>query len=114
QPQFGTGETIGDLPLHVPSVSVSSIGDGGGSIARVDAFGVLRVGPESAGSTPGPACYGRGGTLATITDAMVVCGFLGHAPLAYSSVTIDRARAEAVIAPLARGARRSLQETAWA
>jgi N-methylhydantoinase A len=114
QPQFGTGETIGDLPLHVPSVSVSSIGDGGGSIARVDAFGVLRVGPESAGSTPGPACYGRGGALATITDAMVVCGLLGHAPLAYSSVAIDRARADAVIAPLARAAGRGLQETAWA
>jgi N-methylhydantoinase A len=72
------------------------------------------VGPESAGSTPGPACYGRGGDLATITDAMVVCGFLGHAPLAYSSVAIDRGRAEAVVAPLARGVGRSLQETAWA
>ena len=114
QPQFGTGETIGDLPLHVPSVSVSSIGDGGGSIARVDTFGVLRVGPESAGSTPGPACYGRGGNFATITDAMVVCGFLGHAPLAYSSVRIDRERADTVLAPLALAAGRSLQETAWA
>lgn len=113
-PQFGTGETVGEFPLHVPSVSVSSIGDGGGSIASVDGFGVLRVGPESAGSTPGPACYGRGGERATITDAMVVCGFLGHAPLAYNSVAIDRGRAEAVIGELARAARRSPQETAWA
>ena len=61
QPQFGMGETIGDFPLFMPSVSVTSIGDGGGSIAWVDGFGVLKVGPESAGSAPGPACYGRGG-----------------------------------------------------
>ena len=56
------GEKIGDFPLYIPSVSVTSIGDGGGSIAWVDGFGVLKVGPESAGSAPGPACYGRGGT----------------------------------------------------
>ena len=60
-PQYGIGETIGDFPVYIPSVSVTSIGDGGGSIAWVDALGVLKVGPESAGSTPGPACYGRGG-----------------------------------------------------
>ena len=80
EPQFGTGELIGEFPLFVPSVSVTSIGSGGGSIAWVDEFGVLKVGPESAGSTPGPACYGRGGEHATITDAMAVCGFLGHSP----------------------------------
>ncbi|MCQ4159528.1 hydantoinase/oxoprolinase family protein [Roseomonas sp. GC11] len=114
QPQFGTGEMIGDFPLHVPSVSVTSIGDGGGSIASVDGFGMLRVGPESAGSTPGPACYGRGGTRATITDAMAVLGFLGHAPLAYRSVTMDRAKAEAVVGALARRLGRGLQETAEA
>ena len=81
-----------------PPVSVTSIGDGGGSIAAVDEFGVLKVGPESAGSTPGPACYGRGGERATITDAMAVCGFLGHSPIAYSAVAIDLARAEAAVA----------------
>ena len=113
-PQFGTGETIGEFPLFIPSVSVTSIGDGGGSIAWVDGFGVLKVGPESAGSTPGPACYGRGGTRATITDAMAVCGFLGHMPLAYSSVTMDRARAEAAIAALADPMGMALQETAEA
>jgi N-methylhydantoinase A len=114
QPQFGTGETIGEFPLFIPSVSVTSIGDGGGSIAWVDGFGVLKVGPESAGSTPGPACYGRGGARATITDAMAVCGFLGHTPLAYSSVTMDRARAEAVVGDLARSMGLTLQETAEA
>jgi len=112
--QFGTGELIGEFPLYVPSVSVTSIGDGGGSIATVDGFGMLKVGPESAGSVPGPACYGRGGDRATITDAMAVCGFLGHAPLAYRSVTMDRGKAEAVVGALARKLGRGLQETAEA
>ena len=97
EPQFGMGELIGEFPLFVPSVSVTSIGSGGGSIAWVDKFGVLKVGPESAGSMPGPACYGLGGERSTITDAMAVCGFLGHSPLAYSTIAIDLARAEAAV-----------------
>lgn len=113
-PQFGTGETIGEFPLHVPSVSVSSIGDGGGSIAWVDGFGVLKVGPESAGSTPGPACYGRGGDRATITDAMAVLGWLGHAPMAYSAISVDRARAEAVVGRIAQALGRPLHDAAEA
>lgn len=114
KPQFGTGELIGEFPLYVPSVSVTSIGDGGGSIATVDGFGMLKVGPESAGSLPGPACYGRGGERATITDAMAVCGFLGHAPLAYRSVSMDRAKAEQVVGELATKLGRGLHETAEA
>ncbi|WP_270935559.1 hydantoinase/oxoprolinase family protein [Falsiroseomonas oryzae] len=114
EPQFGTGEMIGEFPLHVPSVSVTSIGDGGGSIAWVDGYGMLKVGPESAGSDPGPACYGRGGDRATITDAMAVCGFLGHTPLAYRSVGMDRGRAEAVVDRLARQLGRGVEETAEA
>jgi N-methylhydantoinase A len=114
KPQFGSGEIIGDFPLFVPSVSVTSIGAGGGSIASVDGFGVLKVGPESAGSTPGPACYGRGGTRATITDAMAVCGFLGHAPLAYNALSMDRARAEAAVGVVAQALGRGLQPTAEA
>jgi N-methylhydantoinase A len=112
--QFGTGETIGDFPLHVPSVSVTSIGDGGGSIASVDGFGMLKVGPESAGSTPGPACYGRGGARATITDAMAVLGWLGHAPLAYSAIRMDRALAEAAIGRIAAPLGRSIEATSEA
>jgi N-methylhydantoinase A len=114
RPQFGMGETIGDFPLYVPSVSVTSIGDGGGSIASVDGFGVLKVGPESASSVPGPACYGHGGTRATITDAMAVCGWLGHAPLAYATVAMDRLRAEAAVAELAALCGLGLQATAEA
>jgi N-methylhydantoinase A len=101
KPQFGTGEVVGDFPLFLPSVSVTSIGSGGGSIAWADAFGVLKVGPESAGSTPGPACYGRGGMRATVTDAMAASGFLGHTPIAYDQIGMHRDRAEAVIGELA-------------
>ncbi|KAB2847356.1 MAG: hydantoinase/oxoprolinase family protein, partial [Hyphomicrobiaceae bacterium] len=111
-PQFGSGEQIGDFPLNIPSVSVTSIGDGGGSIATADSYGVLKVGPESAGSTPGPAAYGRGGTRATLTDALVVTGFLGHAPLAYRSIELDRAAAERAMLPLAEATKLSLHETA--
>ncbi|MBI1220035.1 MAG: hydantoinase/oxoprolinase family protein [Rhodobacteraceae bacterium] len=114
QPQFGTGEQIGEFPLYIPSVSVSSIGIGGGSIAGVDAQGVLRVGPESAGSTPGPACYGRGGTRATVTDAMAVCGWLGHSAMAYGQLRTDVALARAAVAALADQLGRGVEETAQA
>jgi len=67
---------IGDYPVAVPMVDMHTIGAGGGSIARVDAGGLLLVGPESAGADPGPACYGRGGTAATVTDANLVLGRL--------------------------------------
>lgn len=99
--QYGVGELIGDFQIHVPSVSVSSVGQGGGSIARVDPLGLLHVGPESAGSTPGPACYGRGGTKPTITDAMAASNLIGHMPLGYGAVSVDPMAARAAIAPLA-------------
>lgn len=67
---------IGRYPLRVPHVDIHTIGAGGGSIAFVDAGGVLQVGPESAGAAPGPACYGRGGCKATVTDANLVLGRL--------------------------------------
>jgi N-methylhydantoinase A len=114
EPQFGTGEMIGEFPLYIPSVSVSSIGIGGGSIASVDEQGVLRVGPESAGSVPGPACYGRGGEQATVTDAMVVCGWLGHSEMAYGQLSIDAALARAAVSRLAVKLGRTLEETAQA
>jgi N-methylhydantoinase A len=112
EPQFGSGELVGDFALHVPSVAVSSIGGGGGSIAWVDDQGVLKSGPESAGSEPGPACYGRGGQRPTTTDAFVACGFLGQAELAYGAVRIDRAKAEAAISTLASAVSLGVAETA--
>ena len=72
-PRTSEGEIAG-LPLRFPSMDIHTVGAGGGSIARVDAGGVLRVGPESAGANPGPVCYGRGGTEPTVTDANLVLG----------------------------------------
>jgi N-methylhydantoinase A len=82
------------LPIHVPMVDVHTIGAGGGSIASVDAAGMLRVGPESAGARPGPICYGRGGTEPTITDANLILGRLNPDRLlgVDNKVTLDSVR----------------------
>ncbi len=100
-PSFGAGQAIGDFPLATTTVAVMSSGQGGGSIARIDPQGVLQVGPESAGSTPGPACFGRGGTDFTVTDAAMICGILGHGELGYGAIAPRADRAEAAAAPLA-------------
>jgi len=68
--------TVAGFPLRVPMVDIHTVGAGGGSVARRDAGGALRVGPESAGASPGPACYGRGGTAPTVTDANLLLGRL--------------------------------------
>lgn len=112
QPQYGTGEVVGEFQIHIPSVSVTSIGQGGGSIAWVDHHGVLKVGPDSAGSNPGPACYGRGGQSATITDAYAAVGFIGHGQLGYNSIHVDREKANAAIGQLAERLNMSVFETA--
>jgi len=76
QPVYSTDETVGDFPIVMPVVGVSSIGAGGGSIAWIDSVGVLKVGPQSAGADPGPACYGRGAKAPALSDAFLLCGFL--------------------------------------
>ena len=73
---LATDRAVGEHKVALPSLDIVSIGAGGGSIAWVDAGGILQVGPQSAGADPGPACYGRGGTDATVTDANVVLGYL--------------------------------------
>jgi N-methylhydantoinase A len=82
------------MPIHVPMVDVHTIGAGGGSIASVDAAGMLRVGPESAGARPGPICYGRGGSEPTITDANLILGRLNPDKLlgVDHPVTLDHVR----------------------
>ena len=92
------GEVIG-FPVQAPWVDVRSIGAGGGSIAEIDAGGLLRVGPRSAGSAPGPACYGRGGTEATVTDAAFSLGMLGEGRLA-GGLELDAARTRAALEAL--------------
>jgi N-methylhydantoinase A len=112
KPAFGTGEMVGEFPIYIPTVSVTSIGAGGGSIAWVDDFGVLKVGPESAGSSPGPACYGRGGERPTITDAFAVLGLLGAGELGYGAVRLDREAAERAVGGIAKRLGLSIQESA--
>jgi N-methylhydantoinase A len=110
--QYGSGEIIGDFQIHIPSVSVTSIGQGGGSIAWIDELGVLRVGPESAGSLPGPVCYQRGGTRPTVTDAFVVCGMIGHGDLGYNAVKVDVEASRRAMGELAGQLGISVEETA--
>jgi N-methylhydantoinase A len=93
------GEVVG-FPLQTAWVDVRSIGAGGGSVAYVDAGGLLRVGPQSTGAQPGPACYQRGGTLATVTDAALLLGMLGDGRLA-GGMLLDRDAAALAHRPLA-------------
>ena len=85
------------MPLRVPVIDMIEIGAGGGSIARVDAMGLLKIGPESAGSAPGPACYGLGGERPTVTDADVALGYLDPDFFLGGSMRLDRAAAERAI-----------------
>lgn len=112
KPEYGSGEIIGEFPIFIPSVAVTSVGQGGGSIARIDAFGVLQVGPDSAGSLPGPVCFGRGGTQATVTDAFAVCGLMGHGDLGYHAVRPDVPAGRRAIRTLADPLGISIEETA--
>ena len=88
------------MPIHVPMVDVRTVGAGGGSIARVDAGGMLRVGPESAGSTPGPVCYGRGGTRVTISDANLILGRLPPDRFGQAAEDARRAMQDQIARPL--------------
>lgn len=88
---------IGRYPVGVPMVDMHTIGAGGGSIARVDAGGLLNVGPESAGAEPGPACYGAGGRMATVTDANVVLGRLPADTALGGGMALDRDAAVAAL-----------------
>lgn len=89
------------FPVSVPSVDLVEIGAGGGSLGRVDQFGLLKVGPESAGAEPGPASYGRGGTEPAVTDTDVVLGLLDPAAFLGGDMPLDAALAEQAIATVA-------------
>jgi N-methylhydantoinase A len=108
----GQGRSVGGRALALPMVDVHTVGAGGGSIAWRDAGGALRVGPESAGADPGPACYGRGGGRPTVTDADLLLGWLdADSPLA-GGVTLDRAAAERAVGGLADDLGLSIEEAA--
>lgn len=95
---MSAGRGVGRVPIALPSLDIVTLGAGGGSIADLGPSGLLRVGPASAGARPGPACYGRGGTLATVTDANLVLGYLD--PGLGGTLSLDQDAARAVVARL--------------
>jgi N-methylhydantoinase A len=111
QAEMADGRMLGDRPLRQPMLAVHSIGAGGGSIVR-NGPGGLTVGPQSAGSEPGPACYGRGGTAPTITDANALLGYLNPETKLGDKIGLDVSAAKRVIAPIARALGLSLSQTA--
>jgi len=103
----------GGYLLRIPVIDISEVGAGGGSIAAIDSGGALRVGPHSAGAAPGPACYGRGNTQPTVTDANLVLGFLHDGSLAGGALPVDRGLAKSAVQSAVAGpANLSLLEAA--
>ena len=111
KPTISRQTAIGYYPIKVPSVDVHSVGAGGGSIAHVPMTGALRVGPESAGAVPGPACYGKGGDRPTVTDANVVLGRLPPRLLG-GRMTLDVKAAEEAVSKIARAMSLDLHQAA--
>ena len=101
------------LPVHAPVIDMMEIGAGGGSIARVDELGLLKIGPESAGAEPGPACYGQGGAEPTVTDANLLLGYLDPRYFLGGRMALDTAAAQAAMARLAADLGLSAAQAAW-
>ena len=111
-PQWTTTSTIDGLPIGLPMFDIKTVGAGGGSVAMLDAGGALRVGPRSAGAVPGPACYARGGTESTVTDANLVLGRIVPDQFLGGAMRVDEALARAAIETLAAGMGKDVTETA--
>src|ERR1700724_3938223 len=111
QAEMADGRMLGDRPLRQPMLAVHSIGAGGCSIVR-NGPGGLTVGPQSAGAEPGPACYDRGGTAPTITDANAVLGYRNPETRRGDRIGLDIEAARRAIAPIAQALTLSLEETA--
>ena len=101
RPEVYYERAIGGYPCRMPAVAVHTVGAGGGSLAWVDPGGALRVGPESAGALPGPACYGRGGDRPTVSDADLIVGRLSADTLLAGSLRLDREAARSALVALA-------------
>ena len=101
------------LPVKIPVIDMIEIGAGGGSIARVDALGLLKVGPESSGAEPGPACYGRGGAEPTVTDADLVLGYLDPKYFLGGKMELDVDAARRALARPAEKLKLTLEQAAW-
>jgi len=102
EPQLTGEKTIGVAKVALPAIDIHTLGAGGGSVAWVDAGGILHVGPESAGAEPGPAGYGKGGTRATVTDANLVLGFLDPANFLGGRIALDARAARTAVDAIAR------------
>jgi N-methylhydantoinase A len=102
EPQLTGEKTVGIAKVALPAIDIHTLGAGGGSIAWVDPGGILHVGPESAGADPGPACYAKGGTRATVTDANLVLGFLDPGNFLGGRIGLDAQAAERALAALAK------------
>ncbi len=111
-PQLTTEGRIGGWPVAVPMVDMHTIGAGGGSIAWLDQGGMLRVGPESSGADPGPACYGRGGKLPTVTDANLILGRLLPGAFLGGRMSLDTDAAEKAMSTLAEAMGCPVRESA--
>jgi N-methylhydantoinase A len=112
--RFVDGRNVGGYPIMSPVIDVIEIGAGGGSLARIDQAGVMKVGPESAGAEPGPAAYGRGGERPTVTDAHVVLGHVAADGFGNEDVRIHADRAEAALRQhLAEPLGWSVAQAAW-
>ena len=101
------------IPLRIPVINLIEIGAGGGSIARMNELGLMKVGPKSAGADPGPACYGRGGSEPTVTDANVLLGYISPGSFLGGSMSLDVAAAAAAIGGLAAELGLDAVRTAW-
>ena len=112
KPLWTTRSTIDGLPIGLPMFEINTVGAGGGSISHVDAGGALRVGPHSAGADPGPACYARGGTEPTVTDANVVLGRILPDRFLGGAMRLDVGAAHRVIERLSHRLGKSVTETA--
>ncbi|MEA2332630.1 MAG: N-methylhydantoinase [Thermoleophilaceae bacterium] len=112
EPGFALEQEVSGWPIRVPRLDIHTVGAGGGSIAWVDAGGLLTVGPQSAGASPGPACYGLGGTEATVTDAHLALGRIGADAKLGGRVTLDPEAAESAIASLGDQLGLGVSETA--
>lgn len=112
EPALTSEGRIGGYPVAVPMVDMHTIGAGGGSIAYVDAGGLLQVGPLSAGADPGPACYGLGGSAATVTDANLVLGRLRADAFLGGAMRLDKDAARVALIPLAQRLGLALEEVA--
>ena len=113
EPVYSSLSMVNQYEYFIPKVDIQAIGSGGGSIVTVDEVtGSLRVGPDSAGAVPGPICYGRGGTVPTVTDADLVLGYFDPDNFAEGRMTLDKQAAEAAIADL--GAKLSMDTLACA